>query len=108
MSISLLVSGKSIPETEWKNVPVATEAIFEKKWLPVSEELKLKYIPLFQVGFDVDADILPDVLRELHLLKARITENSVDNDISELSERVENLINFLPDFVKKYQTVFIG
>lgn len=108
MSISLLVSGKGIPETEWKNIPVATEAIFEKKWLPVSQELKLKYIPLFQVGFDIDAGILPDVLRELHLLKAKITENSVGNEVSELNERVENLIIFLPDFVKKYQTVFIG
>ncbi len=108
MSISLLVSGKSIPETEWKNIPVATEAIFEKKWLPVSEELKLKYIPLFQVGFNVDADTLPDVLRELRLLKDKIAENSIGNEISDLAERVENLISFLPDFVKKYQTVFIG
>lgn len=108
MSISLLVSGKNIPEADWKNIPIATEDVFEKKWLPLSEQLNLKYIPLFQVGFSVDADTLPDVLNELNLLKNKITENSTKNEISNLKERVENLIIFLPNFVKKYQTVFIG
>lgn len=108
MSISLLVSGKNIPEADWKNIPVATEETFEKKWLPISEELDLKYIPLFQFGFDIDASTLPNVLSELRLFKNKIAENPVGNEISNLTERVENLIIFLPDFVKKYQTVFIG
>ncbi len=108
MSVSLLISGSDIPESEWKNIPVATENEFEKYWIPKSEELNLEYIPLFQFGIEVDSDSLSDILRELKLLKNTVINNSSNNDYKKLISRIDTLMTDLPEFVGKYRTVFIG
>lgn len=108
MSISLLVSGENIPEADWKNIPVATEDEFENYWLPISEELDLEYIPLFQFGIEIDSDTSNDVLNELQLLKTTIKNQLTDSEYEKVISRINILTDSIPNFVKKYNTIFIG
>ncbi len=108
MSVSLQISGKNIPESEWENIPVATESVFEKYWLPLSEDLNLEYVPLFQYGIEIGSDTLNEVLQELKLIKNEVMNKQTDINYKNLSERIDNLIKTLPIYLKKYQTVYIG
>jgi hypothetical protein len=108
MSISLQISGKHIPETEWESIPVATESIFEKYWLAIAKQLNLKYVPLFQIGIEIDLGTLDEVLKELCLIKSKMVNESMNNTSESVIERLDSLITRLPIYVKKYQVVFIG
>lgn len=108
MSITLLISGDNIVESEWKSFPVATESVFREVWLPISDKSGLKYVPLFQFGLDVDTNILNEVLNELNIIKLSLNKKQFNDNYKKIIERIDYLINTLPNLVEKYTTVFIG
>ena len=72
MAISLLVTH---PDTgrEDELVPVATQDVFNRYWLPAARQLDLKWVPSFQPSLDLEheelATVLPDLLEELGQLR---------------------------------------
>lgn len=109
MSVSLLISGNHIPEKDWKNIPIASEESFRALWLPVCKELNLEFVPLFELGFDIDSDTLDDVLQELKLVKqAMETKFENDHKYKKPLEKINNLLTSLPSIIEKYSKVFIG
>ncbi len=75
MSVSLLISSNNIPEEEWINIPLASEASFKTQWMPICRELNLEFIPLFEVGFDIDLQTSDYVMQELKLVKQARKKN---------------------------------
>lgn len=108
MSISLLISGNDITESDWEGFPIATESAFQEVWLPLSSELNLQYIPLFQVGLNIDTNTLDDVLDELEQMRYKLVEKLSNDKYKKIIERIDYMINNLPNFIEKYKTVFIG
>lgn len=107
MSISLLISAEHIPQEKWKSLPVASEDAFNNLWLPLIEDSE--FVPLFEVGLDVNNDNLGDVLRELENLEAKMNILSKqDAKYGKPLERIRELLKTLPDVVSKYSQVFIG
>lgn len=50
-------------------LPLATEGIFSKYWLPAAKALGCVWMPLFQSGAPVPLEDIPDVLDELRRLR---------------------------------------
>lgn len=109
MSVSLLISGKDIPEEKWENIPIASEESFKKLWLPLSKDLDLEYVPLFEIGLDIDAENLNDVIKEMKLLEEALKKAAKTNESYTIPlERARNIINILPNLLQKYSHAFIG
>lgn len=63
MSVQLLIEG---PDDQGRSVPVASEQVFSRYWLPLCDVLGLQWIPLFQTGLPIGGEDLGDVVLELH------------------------------------------
>lgn len=109
MSVSLLISGENIPEKEWKNVPLASEESFKTLWIPICKELNLEFVPLFEIGFDIDLDTSDYVMQELKLVKQAMEKKSaVDSNYKSPLEKINILLLSLPSLIEKHSKVFIG
>lgn len=86
MSVSLLI--KDTKDAEQRLIPVATQAIFKAKWIPLAHELGLEWIDLMETGFDVTKENRKEVLDELSRLRERMERNG---DTHEL-ERLDRLL----------------
>ncbi len=89
MSVALLVEDAS---GGGRSLPVATEVVFERSWLPVCEELGLEWLPLFESGLPVAEEDRPFVLAELERFEKTI--RAADPD-SEIADRARSLTDAL-------------
>lgn len=90
MSIALIIN--SLPETDPEGyIPVSTEDAFEKKWLPGCEALKLRWVPLFQGGLDINRESIPEILDELSRLRSWMADNFEKDDASFFHGRLDRL-----------------
>lgn len=62
MSVQLLIDG---PGDRGRSVPVASEQVFSRYWLPLSDGLGCVWIPLFQSGLPIGGEDLCEVIPEL-------------------------------------------
>lgn len=109
MSVSILISGNNIPEKDWKNIPLASEESFRTLWMPICKELNLEFIPLFEVGFEIDLDSLNCVLQELNLVKHAMEKKSaVDSRYKAPLEKIDSILASLPLIMEKHSKIFIG
>lgn len=109
MSVSLLITerGDKIKHI----VPIATEEVFSRYWKPLSLDLDLQWVPLFQSGFFVDRLDIPFVLKELKEVYQCLPSwhpNDMPADVRELvTSRVTRLISELEQ-LQDASEVYIG
>ena len=65
MSVALVVEG-----ADGRYLPVATEAVFEARWLPACRALGLVGVPQLQVGLDLTPEVCGPLIAELDALVA--------------------------------------
>ena len=68
MSVALFLK-YGTPGREERLVPIATQQLFDKYWLPVSEEIGLQWIPIFRSGLPLNMEDIPFVTDELVRLR---------------------------------------
>jgi hypothetical protein len=80
---------------EYETVPVATSEFFESVWLPASQKLGLQYVSHFHDGglTGIPSESVPDIVEELHRLRAWATENLVGEHVVEHAvERIDLIL----------------
>ena len=107
MSVALLLTHKDDRRTM---LPVATEEVFERYWVPSSEQLGLEYVPLFQTGVRVTRDDLPLISQELDQLRAHFAAAYRDEVGEGLLQRVDLLAGALAELQLARETpdIYIG
>lgn len=109
MSISVIISN---PKTEYERsfcLPVSSESFFRKIWLPITLELGLKWVPLFQTGVEIQKCDLEYLFEELNNIKNFDKEKLRNKNGDHLLSRIE-LINriILELFDRDDLTIYIG
>jgi hypothetical protein len=109
MSVALSIRARGTSNAAPRIVPVATQEVFKRYWLPGSEALGLQWVPLFETGIPLGKDDVPVVLRELRALEARIQGNAPET-VAVIAERLERLIAELSGLGESLEQVelFIG
>ena len=109
MSVALSIQPLGTPGAAPRIVPVATQDVFKRYWLPGSEALGLQWVPLFETGIPLAQDDVPDVLRELRALDDWTRVHAPDA-AAVIGARLERLIAELSGVVGSSEQVkvFIG
>ena len=109
MSVALSIQPRGTPGAAPRIVPVATQDIFQRYWLPGSEALGLQWVPLFETGIPLGKDDVPDVLQELRALDDW-TRVHAPETAAVIGVRLEGLIAELSGLVGTLEQVevFIG
>ena len=94
MAIDLLIQRRNQPMETGRVVPIATHDVFQRYWLPAVQALGLKFVPLFETGFPVSPDDLPDVLAELDTLSKWLEPHAHD-EAKPILLRLQTLISEL-------------
>jgi hypothetical protein len=76
MSVAALFEGRTAEVVGCELIPVATEATFERLWVPASNALGLRWVPCFQGGVIIRSDDAPEVLEELDRLRGWVTDQA--------------------------------
>lgn len=111
MSISLLVTERD--DRNQRIVPIATEDIFSRYWEPLSSQLDLKWLPLFQSGFFVDRQDIPFVVSDLRRARQhfllRQPDEAPEEVLKQITTRITKLISELEELQKEDAVeVYIG
>ena len=97
MSVCLMISNPVNEKEDNFYVPISTEKVFQDFWMPIIEELELKWSRCFQCGIEIKKEDLEDVLKELIKIEERIN-NSMDSERGiQMLERLKNLKQRLED-----------
>jgi hypothetical protein len=109
MSVALSIQPRDTSASAARLVPVATEDVFKRHWLPGSEALGQKWVPLFETGIPVDAEDIPEVLAELRALQTWTREHAPAS-AAVIRERLERLILELTSLQENLEQaeLFIG
>jgi hypothetical protein len=110
MSIGIIVDTPKDDEEKLFFIPVATEKIFEKYWMPAAQEMNLKWIPIFETGIVIEKEDLPSIIKELKQVEEWVLNNVKDSETSKaLLDRITYIINALPNaFDKNDIKLYIG
>lgn len=93
MSISMIVLEPKSREYSQINIPLATDDVFNRIWLPGAEKTDARWLSLFRSGIDIDADDFVDVSQELIALREWIKSHKLDNDEkNQVISRIDLLI----------------
>ena len=95
MSVSLIKKSRSAPQLE--EIPIATNATFERSWLSGARELGLSLVPLLWEPFYPDTTERAQLLTELHILRHWASGNPMadESQSQNMVERIDALINAL-------------
>lgn len=94
MSIELAISRDDAPGSrESLTVPLATHDVFRRLWLPLSRQLGLQYVPLFETGLPVAIEDVEHIVAELRKLRAEAHAAGGDSDL--ILPRIDNLLENL-------------
>ncbi|VEP12047.1 conserved hypothetical protein [Hyella patelloides LEGE 07179] len=109
MSVGAFISNPVNKNEIGLYIPVATESFYRKAWLSGSEELRLKYIPLFSNGIDIKKEELFLIQDELKQLRIWAKEKLDKEDCERIVKRINFIDRELPKlFLRKDTVVFIG
>lgn len=112
MSVSLMVAEPK--DAKWATyiVPVATEEVFARIWLWGADEVKARWIPLFQSGVEIESRDFGDVIEELLAFRAWVLRAPLPSrDAASVEQRVEALTRALrriADEIGERGRVFVG
>lgn len=101
MSIALVVLSINGDKSKSIYMPIASEDVFDGVWMQGVNALKLSWVNLFDVGFDVDKNNIKEVNEELKLLSAWLASSSVSIDQAQMVIiRIDNIIKIFSDFIE--------
>ncbi len=101
--MSVSVNRKGNPDgTSDYTIPVSGEDFYWANWYPASKELGVK---IFYDGSRFTKDQVPEVLRELELLKGWAKANLTGYDLEYMVGRTESLQQKIPDAFDKDDTI---
>jgi len=109
MSVALSIQPRGTAGAAPRIVPVATQDVFKRYWLPASEALGLQWVPLFETGIPLAKEDVPDVLQELRALDGWIRQSAPET-AAVIGARLERLITELTGLAENLEQVevFIG
>lgn len=109
MSVALSIQPRGGSGVAARVVPVATQDVFKRYWLPACERLGLTCVPLFETGIPVGEDDVQELLRELRVLDGWIRGNAPET-VAVMGARLEGLIAELGGLLENLEQVelFIG
>ena len=111
MSVSVIVTNPKNNKEKLINIPIAAEAFFQNYWLPLINQLELKWLKCFQSGLEISYDDKDNVIKELKRLKLYLLYQGLMNDNNTfMTERLDNLINKIEEIFdqRKDVTLYIG
>ena len=112
MSVALIVLEPKSIEYAHIYVPIATEDVFRRVWIPAVEKINAVWIPLFQIGVDITSEDFENVIQELISLREWVRIHEQDQDeIQQVLFRIDLLLNELKRLSIDTNgdiTVFIG
>jgi len=105
VSVAILIQLRS-PERSPILLPLATEGVFARYWLPAADRLGLRWMPRFESGATVSLAELPEVLAELAAVRADFARTAAPASVM---ERVDYLIRALGEVDwAEVAEIFIG
>lgn len=110
MSIAIMIDKPKNEEEKNFYIPIATEETFQKYWLKASEELHLKWVPIFQTGIFIENEDKQVIRTEITEVKNWIVENVSDIDKKRnLEKRIDYILDSLSKvFEDKNMKLYIG
>lgn len=111
MSVSLIISNPKNKFEATINVPIATELVFQSYWMPVIEQLNLKWAKCFQSGIEIEKDDLEIVLDDLKKIHIWVDNQMEYERGTQIKERIDNLYKKLVDIFREARgdlKVYIG
>ncbi|MCL2387134.1 MAG: hypothetical protein FWC89_06235 [Defluviitaleaceae bacterium] len=109
MSVAAIIINPKDIAMDSPYIPLATENFFCEYWIPVINELELKWIACFQSGIDITRDDLPFILDELEKIKPWISENYPVEAVVFMVSRIDHLVDALREIIcDDGVIVFIG
>lgn len=105
MSISMFFVSPQTPEEKKFYLPVCTEDVFNRVVLPAAERVGAKYVPLFEVGFEISADDASAIFEELCCVANQIEADASDATsyilprLKNLQTEIERIFNYRPEGV---------
>lgn len=101
MSVSVNREGGPDGDIDY-SIPVSGENFYWANWYPASKELGVK---LFYDSGRFTKDQVPEVIRELELLKGWAKTHLTGRDLEYMTSRIENLQLEIPDAFDKDDTI---
>lgn len=111
VSVSLIISNPVNEEENNFNVPISTERVFQDFWMPIIEELDLKWARCFQSGIEIEKEDLDFVLKDLAEMQTWIIINMDNERGVQMVGRIKNLCQGLECVFKEGRNdikVYIG
>ena len=111
MSVSLMISNPINDEENNFIVPIATEKVFQNFWMPIIENLDLKWVRCFQSGIEIEREDLDFVLQDLITMQKWINIYMNSEMGTQMIERLEILSKELIDIFNGSRSnvkVYIG
>jgi hypothetical protein len=99
MSVALTITDESA-EASSRQIPVATQKLFNARWLPGARQLGLGWVELMETGFDVTSENRDALVDELQRLRRwMVTQPSHAYDVERLDRLVAELrqLRFAPN-----------
>ncbi len=91
MSVSLIISNPVNRREENFNVPISTEKVFQEYWMPIIDELDLKWARCFQSGIEIEKEDLEFVLKDLIDIQEWLVKNMNNERGTQMTDRLQNL-----------------
>lgn len=114
MAISIIIRPHENPAIgSLSAFPLSTEDLFRRVWLVGAESIHANWIPLFQIGIDLDVADIPFVCLELNQLLAWLKRQEIicSSEKNFVAHRISGALNELQSVLnsrKGYISVFIG
>ncbi len=111
MSVGLIICNPINDEESNYNVPIATEKVFQNFWMPIIENLDLRWVRCFQSGIEIEREDLEFVLKDLKAMQKWINIYMNSERGTQMIERLEILSKELIDIFNSSRSdvkVYIG
>lgn len=96
MSVALIITKRNGQADSSIYVPIATQELFVKHWIPLSTELGLQWIPRFETGASFNRHDIPNIAKEFQQLKQHIEEtlpNLLADEVATfMISRIDNVL----------------
>lgn len=110
MSISMFLVDARDENQKSYNLPVATEDVFKRIWLPEAKELNANLVLMFEFGVEIKESEVPKLIDELSQLNSRFKRYLKNDDIARVILRIERLVEEISRINREFpgSVLYIG
>jgi hypothetical protein len=88
MSVCLFFVNPSNSYERSFNIPIATEDVYRRLWVPKATKLETKLILRFGLGIEIGEEDVPKILSELSLLNADVQQDTQMEARAHVAQRI--------------------